>query len=240
MVMEGSSGAGAGVLLDPEVKKNAETLARYVAKNGETFEVMARSKNVGNDKFSFLHGGAGQEYYEALKRQASNASATTARMMTATTTSAGPGGAGGVAQLLAKLETAKASELLLGAMKQVPLSEKMSFAREAALGEGSHRPTAVGQAPPAPEPRREDPDPVRPPRPSPKRSVAPGKVDKEAVVKVVKHYLREPWKTNKLSKESYKAICKKVVEAFAERPLTDETRKEIKRSVEAYVNKHSK
>ncbi|XP_059077312.1 uncharacterized protein LOC131057751 isoform X2 [Cryptomeria japonica] len=61
---------------DDEIIRNIEILVQFVLKNGPEFENMARAKQAGNPKFSFLFGGElgsdaaiGYEYYQWLKRK---------------------------------------------------------------------------------------------------------------------------------------------------------------------------
>lgn len=60
--------------IDDEVVRNIEVLSQFVAKNGPQFENMARDKQAGNPKFSFLFGGEpgsdaaiGQDYFHWFK-----------------------------------------------------------------------------------------------------------------------------------------------------------------------------
>lgn len=60
--------------IDDEVVRNIEILSQFVAKNGPVFENMAREKEAGNSKFSFLFGGEpgsdaaiGQDYFHWFK-----------------------------------------------------------------------------------------------------------------------------------------------------------------------------
>eukprot|EP00873_Tetraselmis_striata_P037960 jgi/Tetstr1/458224/TSEL_044712.t1 len=49
---------------DPEIKRAAETLASFVARNGKMFEDMAKERQAANPQFVFLFGGAGAAYYQ--------------------------------------------------------------------------------------------------------------------------------------------------------------------------------
>jgi len=48
----------------PEIRRAADTLASFVARNGKSFEDMARKLQFGNPQFVFLYGGKGAAYYE--------------------------------------------------------------------------------------------------------------------------------------------------------------------------------
>lgn len=52
---------------DEALKNRIDSLAAYVARNGDAFEQMARSKQAADPKFSFLFGGLGANYYEQRK-----------------------------------------------------------------------------------------------------------------------------------------------------------------------------
>ena len=117
--------------LAPDVAKNAETLARYVAKNGIKFEHMTKERKAGDPKYSFLSdGGEGREYYLECKRRHGAAGGTTS--------GTGAGAGAGVANALASLGPEKARELLLQALKVVPKTESESFAGAAARGSEGH------------------------------------------------------------------------------------------------------
>ena len=78
------------------------------------------------------------------------------------------------------------------------------------------------------------------------------------LAELIKHYLREPWKENRLTREAFKAICKRSVDdvlsaSFPNRrgyPTTkdeikrfcagDSKRKQIKNIVANYVEKYAK
>lgn len=48
---------------DPELRKTIEAMAPFVARNGPAFEAFAVKANAKSQKFSFIVGGAGAEYY---------------------------------------------------------------------------------------------------------------------------------------------------------------------------------
>jgi hypothetical protein len=49
------------------VLKKIQTVAAFTVKNGQKFEDVTRTKQVGNPEFSFLSGGEGEDYYNWLK-----------------------------------------------------------------------------------------------------------------------------------------------------------------------------
>ncbi|KNC72604.1 hypothetical protein SARC_14838, partial [Sphaeroforma arctica JP610] len=48
---------------DAELKAVIDKLASFVAKNGEGFEALTRTKQADNPKFNFLNGGESYDYY---------------------------------------------------------------------------------------------------------------------------------------------------------------------------------
>ena len=56
---------------DPTILRNINTLARYVSKNGPTFEEIARTRNATDPSFAFLRGGEGAAYYSWKVQQLS-------------------------------------------------------------------------------------------------------------------------------------------------------------------------
>jgi len=238
--------------LAPDVAKNAETLARYVAKNGIKFEHMTKERKVGDPKYSFLSdGGEGREYYLECKRRHGAAGGTTS--------GTGAGAGAGVANALASLGPEKARELLLQALKVVPKTESESFAGAAARGSEGHGggggtdPRVVRDQGVAEVSARSDAGFSRPeatvaaPRPDPTPAASPPKRKPSAgpsagLLDLVKKYLREPWKQGRLSRENFKLICKRCAEKFAGEsdPLSDEARRRLRRAVEGYVDKYSK
>jgi len=52
---------------DEGLKHRIESLAAYVVRNGDSFEQMAKSKQVADPRFSFLFGGLGSAYYKQRK-----------------------------------------------------------------------------------------------------------------------------------------------------------------------------
>ena len=54
---------------DPKVAKTIDVLAAFVARNGPSFESLARERNCFDSKFNFLQGGQGAAYYKWKKHQ---------------------------------------------------------------------------------------------------------------------------------------------------------------------------
>ena len=307
-------------MLNPEIRKKAETLARYVVKNGPSFEANVIEKHKGDPNFAFLTGGTGSEYYKECKERCGLGSTASASGARADTT----------AQRLASMGTEKASELLKQALRSLPQSYRQSLKSQlkeekkengqsasgrernetttttttaAAAAKSNPAPTAEAlagsgragwtggsltglgarpgggssndpkfsgsrldprlanptqfqgatggsvhhyQAYPVPPPRQNTgpPSSLPPRQPQAQQGarVAGSKADKAALTEVVKKYLKNPWKEGKLTRESFKKICKTVVEQFSSEtfPLSEHKKKHLKRAVEDLVERYKK
>ena len=302
-------------MLNPEIRKKAETLARYVVKNGPSFEANVIEKHKGDPNFAFLTGGTGSEYYQECKERCGLGSTASASGARADTT----------AKRLASMGTEKASQLLKQALQSLPLSYRQSLKSQlkeekkengqsssgrerseattttaAAAAKSNPAPTAealagssgagwtggsltgLGARPgrssndpkfsgsrldprlanptqfqgatggsvhhyqsyPVPPPRQTTgpPSSLPPPQAQQGARVAGSKADKAALTEVVKKFLKNPWKEGKLTRESFKKICKTVVEQFSSEtfPLSEHKKKHLKRAVEDLVERYKK
>ena len=53
---------------DPAVRRSIDTLAPYVARNGPSFEALARERHANDPAFAFLRSGEGAAYYQQQVR----------------------------------------------------------------------------------------------------------------------------------------------------------------------------
>ena len=58
---------------DPELRRRCDTLAAFCARNGPSFEAMARKRQGGDPRFAFLFRGEGADYYASLRAAAAQA-----------------------------------------------------------------------------------------------------------------------------------------------------------------------
>ena len=49
---------------DPAVRRSIDALAPYVARNGPSFEALARERHTSDPAFAFLRGGEGAAFYQ--------------------------------------------------------------------------------------------------------------------------------------------------------------------------------
>ena len=63
---------------DPDIWRSIDTLAPYVARNGPSFEALARERHANDPAFAFLRGGEGAAFYQQQVRNSSRAAASRA------------------------------------------------------------------------------------------------------------------------------------------------------------------